>query len=106
MNNVTNLNYKFDKNVVEFLDNTIQQNKSFKNKVNLLGKVHLKPFFFDLDILARLVNLWSGTGTTPTFGSIVVNGKLPEDTVVSVAAEKNVDFPTLAFPSNPICIRR
>ena len=24
----------------------------------------------------------------------------------SVAAEKKVDFPTLAFPSNPICIRR
>jgi hypothetical protein len=32
-----------------------------------------------------------------------VNGKLPEATGVSVAAEKNVDFPTFAFPSNPIC---
>ena len=40
---------------------------------------------------------------TPTFGSIVVNGKLPEATGVSVAAEKNVDFPTFAFPINPIC---
>ena len=55
MNNVTNLNYKFDKNVVEFLDNTIQQNKSLRNKINLLGKVNLKPFFFDLDI--SLANL-------------------------------------------------
>jgi hypothetical protein len=32
-----------------------------------------------------------------------VNGKFPEGTVVSVAAEKNVDFPTFAFPINPIC---
>ena len=30
-------------------------------------------------------------------------GKLPEATGVSVAAEKNVDFPTFAFPINPIC---
>ena len=37
-------------------------------------------------------------------GSIVVNGKLPVGTGVSVAAEKKVDFPTFAFPSNPICI--
>ena len=31
--------------------------------------------FFDLDTLARLFNLSSGTGTTPIFGSIVQNGK-------------------------------
>jgi len=43
------------------------------------------------------------TYVTPTFGSIVVNGKLPIGTGVSVAAEKKVDFPTLAFPSKPIC---
>ena len=55
LNNITNLNYQFDKNVVEFLDNTIQQNKSLRNKINLLGMVHLKPFFFDLDI--SLANL-------------------------------------------------
>lgn len=55
LNNVTNLNYQFDKNIVEFLDNTIQQNKSLRNKINLLGKVYLKPFFFDLDI--SLANL-------------------------------------------------
>ena len=36
----------------------------------------------------------------------MVNGKFPLCTVVSVAAEKKVDFPTLAFPSYPICIRR
>ena len=33
-----------------------------------------------------------------------MNGKLPEATAVSVAAEKNVDLPTFALPSNPICI--
>ena len=44
------------------------------------------------------------TYATPTFGSIVVNGKLPIETGASVAAEKNVDFPTLVLPSNPICM--
>jgi hypothetical protein len=34
---------------------------------------------------------------------MVVNGKFPDATGVSVAAEKNVDFPTFALPSNPIC---
>ena len=37
------------------------------------------------------------------FGSIVVNGKFPVGTGVSVAAEKKVDFPTFAFPNKPIC---
>ena len=32
-----------------------------------------------------------------------MNGKSPEATGVSVAAEKNVDFPTFAFPNKPIC---
>jgi hypothetical protein len=36
-------------------------------------------------------------------GSIVVKGKFPVGTGVSVAAEKKVDFPTFAFPSKPIC---
>ena len=31
--------------------------------------------FFDLEIFESLFNLSSGTGTTPTFGSIVQNGK-------------------------------
>ena len=43
------------------------------------------------------------TNAIPIFGSIVVKGKLPEATIVSVAAEKNVDFPTFALPINPIC---
>ena len=43
------------------------------------------------------------TYATPTLGSIVVKGKLPVATEVSVAAEKNVDLPTFAFPSKPIC---
>jgi len=44
------------------------------------------------------------TYAIPTFGSIVVNGKFPVGTGVSVAAEKKVDLPTFAFPSKPICI--
>ena len=40
---------------------------------------------------------------TPTLGSIVVNGKFPVGTIDSVAAEKNVDLPTFAFPKSPIC---
>ena len=43
------------------------------------------------------------TYATPIFGSIVVKGKFPDATWVSVAAEKKVDFPTFAFPSKPIC---
>ena len=43
------------------------------------------------------------TYATPTFGSIVVKGKFPVATEVSVAAEKNVDFPTFALPNKPIC---
>ena len=43
------------------------------------------------------------TYATPIFGSIVVNGKFPDATGVSVAAEKKVDFPTFALPNNPIC---
>jgi hypothetical protein len=35
---------------------------------------------------------------------MVVKGKLPIVTGASVAAEKNVDFPTFVFPSNPICM--
>jgi len=30
-------------------------------------------------------------------------GEITRSTGVSVAAEKNVDFPTFALPSNPIC---
>jgi hypothetical protein len=32
--------------------------------------------FFDFETLDKLFNLSSGTGTTPTFGSIVQKGKL------------------------------
>ncbi|KAG2479086.1 MAG: hypothetical protein NPMRth3_1490003 [Nitrosopumilales archaeon] len=46
------------------------------------------------------------TYATPTFGSMVVNGKFPVGTGVSVAAEKNVDFPTFALPNNPICMNK
>ena len=55
LNNITNLNYKFDKNKIEFLDKANQQNKNFRNKIKLMGEIDLKPFFFDLNIyLANL----------------------------------------------------
>ena len=37
---------------------------------------------------------------------MVVNGKFPVATGVSVAAEKNVDLPTFALPKSPICMHK
>ena len=34
----------------------------------------------------------------------MVNGKLPVCTALSVAAAKNVDLPTFAFPNRPTCM--
>jgi hypothetical protein len=58
--------------------------------------------FFDFDILARLINLLSGTGTTPTLGSIVQKGKLPAWALLElVKALNKVDLPTLGNPTIP-----
>src|SRR3546814_16346318 len=43
----------------------------------------------------------SGTGTTPTFGSIVQNGKLAAAMPALVNALKRVDLPTLGRPTMP-----
>jgi len=45
------------------------------------------------------------TYVIPTLGFIVVKGKFPIWTGVSVAAEKKVDLPTLVFPRRPICMK-
>jgi len=56
----------------------------------------------DCEILARFSNLVSGTGTTPTFGSIVQNGKLAACALLEfVRALKSVDLPTFGKPTIP-----
>ena len=58
--------------------------------------------FFDLEISANFFNLWSGTGTTPTFGSIVQNGKFAAWALLEfVNALNKVDLPTLGKPTIP-----
>ena len=58
--------------------------------------------FFDFEVLAKLVNLSSGTGTTPTLGSIVQNGKLAACALLEfVNALNKVDLPTLGKPTIP-----
>jgi hypothetical protein len=51
-------------------------------------------FFFDCDTSINLSNLSSGTGTTPTFGSIVQKGKLAACALLEfVRALNSVDLP-------------
>jgi hypothetical protein len=59
-------------------------------------------FFFYFEISTNLSNLSSGTGTTPTFGSIVQKGKLAACALLEfVSALNKVDFPTLGNPTIP-----
>eukprot|EP00976_Prorocentrum_cordatum_P042418 859313-Prorocentrum_minimum.AAC.2 len=45
----------------------------------------------------------SGTGTSPTLGSIVQKGKFAASALVpSTSALKRVDFPTLGSPTKPV----
>jgi hypothetical protein len=58
--------------------------------------------FFDFETLDKLFNLSSGTGTTPTFGSIVQKGKLAAWALLEfVNALNRVDLPTLGKPTIP-----
>jgi hypothetical protein len=57
--------------------------------------------FAELARFANLVNLASGTGTNPTFGSIVQNGKLADSAPALLSALKSVDFPTFGKPTMP-----
>ena len=59
-------------------------------------------FFFESDILTNLFNLSSGTGTTPTLGSIVQNGKFSACALLEfVRALNKVDLPTFGNPTIP-----
>ena len=59
-------------------------------------------FFIDLDIVTSLSSLSSGTGTTPTLGSIVQKGKFAACALLEfVTALNNVDLPTLGKPTIP-----
>src|SRR5690606_25310065 len=54
-----------------------------------------------LTISASAFRRGSGTGTTPTFGSIVQNGKLAAAMPALVSALKRVDLPTFGRPTMP-----
>ena len=47
----------------------------FTNPAISTNEIVVLIIFFDFEILAKFSNLSSGTGTIPTFGSIVQNGK-------------------------------
>ena len=55
--------------------------------------------FSGLTISAIFINLWSGTGTMPLFGSIVQKGKFWASMPAAVNALKRVDLPTLGRPT-------
>src|SRR5690606_14317189 len=57
--------------------------------------------FWGLTISANALRRGSGTGTTPTLGSIVQNGKLAAAMPALVRALKRVDLPTLGRPTMP-----
>jgi hypothetical protein len=58
--------------------------------------------FFDFETLDKLSNLLSGTGTSPTLGSIVQKGKFAACALLEfVNALNNVDLPTLGRPTIP-----
>ena len=58
--------------------------------------------FFEFEILVKLSSLLSGTGTTPTLGSIVQNGKLAACALLEfVKALNKVDLPTFGKPTIP-----
>jgi hypothetical protein len=56
----------------------------------------------DFETLDKLSNLLSGTGTSPTLGSIVQKGKFAACALFEfVNALNNVDLPTLGRPTIP-----
>src|SRR5690606_338018 len=57
--------------------------------------------FCGLTISASALRRSSGTGTTPTLGSIVQNGKLAAAMPALVSALNRVDLPTLGRPTMP-----
>ncbi len=57
--------------------------------------------FSGLAIFASSCRRESGTGTTPTFGSIVQNGKFAAAIPALVSALKSVDLPTFGRPTMP-----
>ena len=59
-------------------------------------------FFLEEDIFANLVSLSSGTGTIPSLGAIVQNGKFSAWALLEfVNALNKVDFPTFGRPTMP-----
>src|SRR6201994_3606678 len=63
----------------------------------------LGTMLFGSTISTSLVSRSSGTVITPTFGSIVQNGKLAACALAFDKQLKRVDFPTLGKPTIPHC---
>src|SRR5258708_21841424 len=59
--------------------------------------------FLGFTISVSLVKRSSGTVITPTFGSIVQNGKLAACALAFDKQLKSVDFPTFGKPTIPHC---
>ena len=57
--------------------------------------------FCGFTISDRAARRRSGTGTTPTFGSMVQNGKFAAAIPALVSALKRVDLPTFGRPTMP-----
>ena len=56
-----------------------------------------------LTMSTSLLSRSSGTVITPTFGSMVQNGKLADCALVLLRQLKRVDLPTLGRPTMPHC---
>jgi hypothetical protein len=65
------------------------------------NSIEVGTTFCGWTIAASAARRGSGTGTTPTFGSIVQNGKLAAAMPALVSALNRVDLPTLGRPTMP-----
>ncbi len=65
------------------------------------NSIEVGMIFCGLTIAASAARRGSGTGTTPTFGSIVQNGKFAAAMPALVSALKSVDLPTFGRPTMP-----
>ena len=64
-------------------------------------RIAVATFFAEDARSARVSSRTSGTGTTPTFGSIVQKGKFAASAPARESALNSVDFPTLGRPTRP-----
>src|SRR3989344_9194540 len=65
------------------------------------NSIDVGTIFSDFSKAASLASRWSGTLITPTFGSMVVNGKFEAAAACFVRALNRVDLPTFGKPTIP-----